>query len=141
MMRYGSYFMNKDDKGGCTQCHNVHKSTVDAANPDDDGVRACTTCHAKDLNLMRHPKTAGTPFENMVSDPMSACETCHMPGDLHLFRINVDPSYTTVPLPAAFTANVSANTAPEGAYTKAVWNDLDHFNHTVPAGVYELALK
>ncbi len=127
--KYASYFMNEPEKGGCTQCHNVHKSTVEAANPDGGGVAECTECHAKNLNLMKHPKTAGTPFENMATDPAQACEICHMPNALHLFRVNVDPSYSTIPINSILSGSPNAvypaNQAADGSYAKAVWNDLD----------------
>ena len=45
----------------------------------------------------------------------------------HLFRINVDPNYSTFPTSAEFLGNTKkiANTAPDGTFTNAVWSDLD----------------
>jgi len=45
----------------------------------------------------------------------------------HLFRINVDPAYSTFPTSAEFLGNTKkiANTAPDGTFTNAVWTDLD----------------
>jgi len=129
---YNSLFQTKGEAlntgNGCTGCHNVHKSIVTAANPAGGGVKECTECHiTPDLALINHSRGIGTPLENMVADPSSACETCHMPNARHLFRINTDPTYSTFPASAfALTSGtVTANTAPEGTYTNAVWNDLD----------------
>ena len=112
--------------GGCTTCHNVHKSTNELANPVLGGgaVKQCNDCHHKNLALMNHPSGPNTPLYDLA-DPVTACAKCHMPGGDHLFRININASYNTFPLPAAITANVSANTSPDGAYTNAVWTDLN----------------
>jgi PKD repeat protein len=61
----------------------------------------------------------------MATDPVEACETCHMPGGQHLFRIKADASYSTFPS-GALTGTVNANTSPAGTFTNAVWVDLDH---------------
>lgn len=110
---------------GCTGCHDVHESTVPDTSPFPAIHEECTECHAKNLNLLMHPKGAGTPLEHMATDPMDACETCHMPGGQHLFRIKADASYTTFPA-TALTSNVNANSSPDGTFTNAVWVDLDH---------------
>ena len=107
--------------GGCTECHDVHRSTVEAANPDGGGIREeCTTCHFKTLGAIRHPTGLGTPIESKFY-PNVACVSCHMPDGLHLFRISVDEGYATFPT-AALSATSNANTTPDGA----VWVDLDH---------------
>ena len=78
-------------EGGCTKCHDVHKSTVTAANPDGGALHEeCTDCHAKNLGLLLHPQGTGTPLENVGSEPAGPCEICHMPEGWHLFRINTD---------------------------------------------------
>ena len=124
---YFSFFQNLGEASGtgnaCTGCHNVHRSTVDEAGVEK-AVEECTTCHNKNLAVIKHSKGSGTPLENFATDPASACETCHMPGGVHMFRINVDPSYSTFP-PAALTAVTNANTAPDGSFTNAVWVDLN----------------
>jgi hypothetical protein len=130
--QYDTFFKNEGEPypyqgnaGGCTQCHNVHKSTVAAANPAGGGIEGeCTECHNKDLNRLRHPQGRGTPIEP-GADAVEACEICHMPEGLHLFRINTSAGYTTFPV-AAMTATVNANTMTHDGYTNAVWVDLDH---------------
>jgi len=110
---------------GCTGCHNVHQSTVPSvgAKPFRD---ECNVCHHNtSLRYVNHPSGTGTPLEKMDEEPMEACVTCHMPGGLHLFRINPDAAYSTFPMPQAMAANTAANTAPDGTYTNAVWVDLD----------------
>ena len=112
---------------GCTSCHNPHKSTVETVGADEP-VKECTECHAgpygKPINKIRHAGGPGTPLENASTDPASACETCHMPGGLHLFRINTNPVYATYPA-SALNGIVNATAQPAGAFTNAVWVDLD----------------
>lgn len=128
---YNSYFQFEGESANtgnaCTGCHNIHKSTVSQANPNGDGTKECMECHGKNLATMLHPKGTGTPLEKITTDPMEACETCHMPGGLHFFRINPDPTYSTFPSSVfTMTSGVTdAATAPDGNYTKAVWVDLD----------------
>jgi hypothetical protein len=129
---YQSFFMNDGEAAntgnGCTGCHEVHTSVVAGERPFRE---ECTECHTKNLNLIQHPKGIGTPFEKMATEPFEACVSCHMPGGAHLFRINVDKDYSTFPLTgntAATNAIYGAlppNTAADGSFTKAVWNDLD----------------
>ncbi|MEO8197108.1 MAG: PKD domain-containing protein, partial [Thermoanaerobaculia bacterium] len=122
---YNSYFMADGEAAntgnGCTGCHDVHTSVVAGEKPF---AEECTECHNKDLGSMNHSGGAGTPLEEMATDPMEACVICHMPAGEHLFRINVDPLYATKPA-TALTATVNANTAPDGNYPNAVWVDLD----------------
>ncbi len=122
---YKSYFMTEGEAAntgnGCTGCHDVHNSTVSGDLPFRE---ECTECHAKDLSTMLHPGGVGTPLEEMATDPMEACVSCHMPAGEHLFRINVDPLYKTLPT-AAMTGTTNATTAPDGNYSSAVWVDLD----------------
>jgi len=130
---YDTFFKNEGEsypysgnQGGCTQCHNVHKSTNASANPAGEAIHEeCTACHAKNLANLLHPGGVGTPIENMATDPAESCESCHMPGGMHLFRINSDASYTTFPV-AALTGTTNANMAPEGTYASAVWVDMDY---------------
>ncbi|MFN7975976.1 MAG: carboxypeptidase regulatory-like domain-containing protein [Acidobacteriota bacterium] len=114
----------------CTGCHNVHAGVVAGAEPFE---KTCTDCHSTagdiapqiNLALINHLAGPGTPLEDMGTEPSEACVVCHMPGGKHLFRINTSAGYSTFPMPAAINGNVSANTAPEGGFTNAVWNDLD----------------
>ncbi len=120
---YNSYFMTEGEAAntgnGCTGCHDVHTSVVAGEKPF---VEECTECHAKDLSSMLHSGGGGTPLEDMATDPMEACVICHMPAGEHLFRINVDESYSTKPRRAsAMTATVNANADGDGA----IWVDLD----------------
>lgn len=97
-----------------------------------------------DLTTINHLPGPGTPLEEVEEgEAWEACVSCHMPGGLHLFRINPDPAYSTFP-PAAITATssaqctaiggtwssagctVNANAAPDGLFTNAAWVDLDH---------------
>jgi PKD repeat protein len=112
--------------GGCTTCHNVHLSTNELANPNFGGgaVKQCNDCHHKNLAVIKHPSGPNTPLYD-VADPVTACAKCHMPGGDHLFRINTNASNSQFPLPAAITANTAANTSADGAYTNAVWEDLN----------------
>ncbi len=121
---YTSHFMNDGEAAntgnGCTGCHEVHSSTVTGKEPFRE---ECTECHDKDVNQIVHPTGLGTPIESK-NHPNKACESCHMPEGMHLFRINVDDAYSTIPQ-TALTGTQNANTAPDGAYTNAVWVDLD----------------
>jgi len=167
MAKYASHFKYMPDpstitpspagkSGGCTVCHDVHKDpdTLPRFPGDRPGVESCVSCHdgqgtynattgVTTVNAgFKHPEGTGTPL-----DDENPCAVCHMPGGQHLFRINVDPSYSTMPASlghcaidtaTACTSNSAcpgagdscvltglANTAPEGSYTQAVWNDLD----------------
>jgi len=112
---------------GCTACHNIHKSTVEGVG-QEGAVKECTECHAgayaKSLTAINHPSGVGTPLQDYLTDPASACETCHMPEGMHFFRINTNPTYSWFPT-AAMTSNQPATTEPDGTYAKAVWVDLD----------------
>jgi hypothetical protein len=147
---YKSYFMTDGEAAGtgngCTGCHEIHTSTVTGEEPFRE---ECTECHAgpykKDLTTINHLWGKGTPMQDAATDESTACESCHMPEGQHLFRINTDPSYSTIPpglatatTSAACTAlggtwtassstcsNVNANTATEGTYANAVWVDID----------------
>lgn len=131
---YASHFQFEGEAAGtgngCTGCHNVHRSVVEAAG-QEGGVKECQECHtgayAKPLTSIQHVGGVGTPLEEAATDPSAPCHTCHMPGGLHFFRINTDPSYSTYPLSAmdANVASSNANTAPDGTFTRAVWVDLD----------------
>lgn len=130
---YKSFFMTEGEAAntgnGCTGCHNVHKSTVHEAyepNPNEEGAirEECTACHAKSLNLVQHPGGPGTPLQDIATEPFHACVTCHMPQGTHLWRINVDPNYSTFPT-TALTATTNANAVQHGNYPNAVWVDLD----------------
>jgi predicted CXXCH cytochrome family protein len=148
---YASNFMDwgeaKNTGNGCTGCHNPHKSTVDEALPEaatdspnpGGATEKCTECHTNaeraleipqvDITKINHLSGAGTPLENVATNPSEACQTCHMPGKLHLWRINADAAYSTYPA-GALSGTVNANTAADataenGTYTNAVWVDLD----------------
>ena len=127
--KYNSSFMTWGEAynggNGCTGCHNVHESLeVAGAEPFE---QKCQECHhaATNLNTIQHPQGAGTPFEKADTEPMEACTTCHMPGGLHLFRINVDKTYSLFPMPASMAGNVPPNTAPDGDVAAAAWVDVD----------------
>jgi hypothetical protein len=139
--------------GSCVTCHDVHQP-LNQNTPGMGGSikTACTDCHSNEaakitpqvsVAKMRHVGGPGTPFENAAEDPSSACVTCHQPpGIKHLWRINTDPSYTlygdytyAYPVNGAEAQSTGSNapglvnlshTAPDGAYTNAVWIDLDN---------------
>lgn len=131
---FGSDFMDWGEAAntgnGCTGCHDVHTSTVVGEKPFH---AECTECHSNperatiqqvDLSVIRHPFGTGTPIEN-INEPSEACASCHMPGGLHLWRINTSSTYSTFPIPAAFGGTQNANFAAEGNNANAVWVDLD----------------
>lgn len=140
----GESFPFQGNQGGCPQCHNVHKSTVAAANPAGEAIHEeCTDCHAKSLGAVMHPAGGGTPLEHMATEPAEACVSCHMPEGYHLFRINTSASYSTIPdrpadqpscVAAGGTWNAgtskctlwNAGTAVDDGYANAVWVDVDH---------------
>jgi len=123
--------------GGCTTCHNVHKSTVPEIDPITSASmkNACgITCHTSNANFttINHPNGPGTPLENAATDVEGVCVTCHMPVTLtgvnaHVFRISTDPNYSTFPTAAQYAAGqTTANTYPEGSTNwPAVAIDLD----------------
>lgn len=85
--------------------------------------------HAVSLTKIKHGGGVGTPLENMATDPAEACEICHMPEGLHLWRINTSAAYSTYPA-SALNGTVNANTYPEnagawGTKSDAVWVDVD----------------
>jgi hypothetical protein len=102
--KYASIFLEHYGSA-CAACHNLHDSVTDDAVGGTPWNNECgLNCHtqsptdpyAKQLSQIGHPGGAGTPLANATADdPVSACATCHMPGGIHLFRINPDPSYTT----------------------------------------------
>ncbi len=132
---YGSEFQNLGEAAntgnGCTGCHDVHTSTVTGEKPF---AVECTECHSNsaeagsvpqiDLSKINHLGGSGTPLAEMGTNPSEACISCHMPGGLHLWRINANASYSTFPA-SALAGTVNANIAADGAYTNAVWVDLD----------------
>jgi hypothetical protein len=138
----GSSATTPTTQGSCTTCHDVHQSMVPEVGAAEPLVRECTTCHVDQVAMypglsaitnIRHPAGTGTPRENEGTAPASPCEICHMPKATsggfpsHLFRISVDPAYSTFPTSAEFLGNTKkiANTASDGTFTNAVWTDLD----------------
>ncbi len=123
------------DQGNCMTCHDVHWS-LNSTDPDAAPLlRQCTTCHSNpgtsasgapqiDLSKINHPGGAGTPLQNIGTDPSNPCETCHMPkssatgSPMHLWRINTASTYQTM-------GTTQVNTSPDGTYTNAAWVDLD----------------
>jgi hypothetical protein len=147
--KYESWFLTEGEAAntgnGCTGCHNVHRSTVRETGDAHAIHEECTDCHAKNLGAIYHPPGKGTPLEAMAEEPAEACITCHMPRGRHLFRINPDPAYSTLPK-AAITAQtsgdctalggtwssgsspgctVNAPSASHDGYSRAVWVDVD----------------
>ncbi len=144
-------------QGGCTTCHDVHQSTAPGIKENFNAEpmkRGCgIACHASsaDFSAIHHSSGPGTPMEGGTE---AACVTCHMPRPegasrlMHIFRINVDPGYSTFPNLAAGATTpgicsdpkyltkstceaarktwyVVANSAPDGTYKNAIWVDLD----------------
>lgn len=137
--QYSSLFVINGTVGGgpgsgCTTCHDVHQSTVEAVGAASPFQKQCSDCHleAQYLSNMRHPSGTGTPLGNL-SDVPGACAICHMPRPnngagtpSHLWRINTDANYSTFPTETQWDAGQkTANTALSGTYSQAVWLDLD----------------
>lgn len=125
--KYLSAFQNEGEAAntgnGCTGCHDVHSSVVAGDEPFHE---ECQDCHAEiDLGAINHVGGAGTPLEEIGTEPQEACVSCHMPGGGHLFRINTSSTYSTFPLPAALNGTTSPNTAPDGSFASAAWVDVD----------------
>lgn len=125
-------------QGNCMTCHDVHWALADT-NPEAEPFRReCTTCHSHaagdasasgapqiDLSTIKHLGGAGTPLQDVATDPSSACVICHMPksgittgSPMHLWRIRAKSAYSTM-------GTSSANTAADGTYTNAAWVDID----------------
>jgi hypothetical protein len=139
--------------GSCSTCHDLHQPLSENTAGMGGSVKTdCTECHSNSkatvspqvsVAAMRHIGGPGTAFENAKLDPSSACMTCHQPpGIKHLWRINTDPTYTlygdytyAYPVNGAAAQSTGSNapglvslshTAPDGAYSNAVWVDLDN---------------
>jgi len=116
---YDSYFLF--DGAGCAACHDVHKSTIEAAG-QTGAVRECVECH-----VGKYAKTLG--FHTGLPDNLFAqtCPTCHMPKpsaadtNMHIWRINSDPDYSTFPSAEEFESAGSCATA-KGEALAAVTN-------------------
>ncbi len=110
---------------GCTGCHDPHQSVVQAAGSPKPFVNECNDCHT--ISATRHVTGQGTPFPTGTSaDVPHACETCHMFNSYHLFRINVDPNYSTFPAASQlYAGQTTANKTSDGKIAGAVWADLD----------------
>jgi hypothetical protein len=139
--------------GSCVTCHDAHQPLNENTPGMGGSVKTkCTDCHVNpkatvspqvSMSTIWHLGGPGTPLENVVNDPSSACMVCHQPpGIKHLWRINSDPNYTmygdytsAFPVNGAAAQSTGSNapglvnpshTAPAGAYTNAVWIDLDN---------------
>lgn len=131
-------YWQAESQGNCATCHNVHVSLFDPAATEPLRRECGVTCHADkvDWSTIKHPMGPGTPIGDGTS-PTVPCEICHMPKPtaegfpMHLWRINTDAAYDTFPTAAEFNGTAPAvkdrraKTAPDGAYTQAVWVDLD----------------
>ena len=136
---YASQFNDGVNNFGCTAaCHDPHQSTVDAvvAATGAQPIQAtCDVCHTEVvLSQTAHPSSPGTPLA--ATGEGQPCVICHMlrPDNgkavrLHLFRISVDPDYSTFPAPSQFNGGqIFPNTANDGSSfpgNQAVWVDLD----------------
>jgi PKD domain len=136
--QYDSHFITGE--GTCAACHNVHDSLTDTNVGAKPWNKECgLDCHSqsptdpygKPLSAINHPTGPGTPFQPggygtvtaTVTNPVVACETCHMPGGIHLFRINPDPSYSTY----AAGAGGYVSTVPDASHNNfpSAYVDLD----------------
>ena len=129
----GGTWSQSEVQGGCTTCHNVHQSAVEAVNAAAPFKKQCTDCHtgggtAPQVTRMNHRPE---PLEG--TGPSSPCQICHMPrlsqgssSATHLFRINTNESYSAFPTESQWNSGQkTANASPDGTFTGAVWNDLD----------------
>jgi len=135
---YDTHFKSR---GTCAGCHNIHDSVTDTAADGEPWKNECgldchgqnplTDSHAKPLSQIQHPNGPGTPLYGVtVDEPVEACGTCHMPGGLHLFRINPDPAYSTrisgkANCPDGGPANQCLNSIPNAKGFPEVYVDLD----------------
>jgi predicted CXXCH cytochrome family protein len=121
-------------QGGCTTCHDVHESIASAVNATAPFRNKCPDCHISESNMagIKHPQGTGTPLGDLTDIP-AACAKCHMPKPnngagyaSHVWRISTNASYTTFPTQSQWDAGTkTALSAPSGAYTNAVWIDVD----------------
>ena len=115
---------SEDGKPACTICHDQHNSLFVASESEKAMKRECEDCHSAtstyqtyvpqvptiDVTAINHPNAPGTPFDASL-DLGSPCEICHMAKQAvvngnqtfaaHLFRINTDPNYSTMPTATA----------------------------------------
>lgn len=140
-------------QGTCATCHDVHNSLFVADQAEKAIRKNCVDCHSDtdysslvpstpqvNPSAIAHPTGDNTPLDAAVWGDDS-CAVCHMALQAvrsgtqsfaaHLWRINTDPTYDTFPTAAEFNGtapavkNRNAKTAPDGAYTNAVWVDLE----------------
>jgi hypothetical protein len=136
---YGAGSWRTDNQGTCSTCHNVHNSLFVEEEKEAALRKVCTDCHNKSLKSMNHPDGSGTPLADRVGTARAweACVVCHMPRATpsglpsHLWRINTNANYRTFPTAKEFGIGATAtkkiaNTAADGTYTNAVWNDVDY---------------
>ena len=133
--------VNSSTAGGCTSCHNVHEPLNNNVAGMSKSVEVgCVDCHSNaaatispqvNLSTIRHPAGAGTP----LAYGNEACNICHQPAGIkHIWRISTDANYSTygdyntsVTMAGGDPAKVNLPpTAADGAYTNAVWVDLDN---------------
>ncbi|MEJ2697964.1 MAG: PKD domain-containing protein [Candidatus Sulfobium sp.] len=132
---YDSHFITND--GGCAGCHNVHDSLTDSGSGIDTHApwnNECgLDCHVQDpgnpygkpLSAIQHPAGPGTPLYGVsADDPVKACQVCHMPDGLHLFRISTDANYETFPVGSAGT-DVPTVADPDHNNFPSAYVDLD----------------
>ena len=100
--------------GGCNGCHDPHGSVREnlldpvlmGSAVAEEGITAtCASCHATYADADTITVTpANTNHPTGLDTP--GCESCHMPGGRHMFRI----------------ATNNSTTGADGAYAMAVWN-------------------
>ncbi|WP_156904895.1 hypothetical protein [Ferrimonas senticii] len=71
----------------CTDCHNPHLSTTNKDEPGHEGAMLgeCSECHT-DIEFASTADGGGAKGHKM----MASCTDCHMPNNIHLFKINLD---------------------------------------------------
>ncbi|SDI63559.1 Cytochrome c554 and c-prime [Ferrimonas sediminum] len=79
--------MGKKQHFNCSTCHNPHKSKHydDKPGHEDALARECTDCHKQEFN-----NAPGSNIASAAHEFMAKCTDCHMPGESHLFKIDLD---------------------------------------------------
>ncbi len=79
--------MGKKKGFTCSTCHNPHKSKVNQDKPGHEGAMArdCNDCHTKEF-----ANAAGSDIASAAHEFTAKCTDCHMPGNSHMFKIDLD---------------------------------------------------
>ncbi|WP_246028514.1 Ig-like domain-containing protein [Shewanella atlantica] len=78
--------MGKKKDFACSTCHNPHRSEhyQDQPGHEDAMVKQCSDCHSKEF--ANAPDGGGAAAHEFIAE----CKDCHMPGESHLFKIDLE---------------------------------------------------